>query len=68
MDSYSAHGDEGEMLSYLSNLDRNKLKNIFLVHGDIDRQEKFREALTKDGFNGIEIPELGGKYELTPET
>ena len=68
MDSYSAHGDEGEMLDYLSNLDRNKLKNIFLVHGDIDRQEKFKEALKKDGFRSIEIPELGDKYELTPES
>ncbi|MCK5710646.1 MAG: MBL fold metallo-hydrolase, partial [Deltaproteobacteria bacterium] len=68
MDSYSAHGDEGEMLSYLSNLDRNKLKNIFLVHGDIDRQEKFREALNKDGFNSVEIPELGDKYELATES
>jgi metallo-beta-lactamase family protein len=67
MDSYSAHGDEGEMLSYLSNLDRNKLKNIFLVHGNIDCQEKFRDALKKDGFNSIEIPELGDKHELTPE-
>jgi metallo-beta-lactamase family protein len=33
MDSYSAHGDEPEMLEYLSSLSRDKLKRIFLVHG-----------------------------------
>ncbi len=64
MDSYSAHGDQGEMLSYLSNLDRAKLKNIYLVHGDIERQENFKEGLLQDGFRSIEIPELGQRYKL----
>jgi metallo-beta-lactamase family protein len=64
MDSYSAHGDEPEMLEYLSSLSRDKLKRIFLVHGEIDRQEKFRSALDKEGFQDIQIPELGDKYEL----
>jgi metallo-beta-lactamase family protein len=64
MDSYSAHGDQNEMLEYLSNLDRSKLKNIFLVHGDLERQEKFRAGLEQEGFGNIEIPELGQKYKL----
>ncbi len=64
MDSYSAHGDQDEMLDYLSNLDREKLKTIYLVHGDIDRQENFREGLLQSGFKNIEIPELGDKHEL----
>ncbi len=68
MDSYSAHGDQNEMLDYLSNLDRTKLKKIFLVHGDIDRQEKFKEGLNKEGFNNVEIPELRAKYELVTES
>ena len=68
MDYYSAHGDQDEMLDYLSNLDRTKLKKIFLVHGDIDRQEKFKEGLNKEGFNNVEIPELRAKYELVTES
>ncbi len=64
MDSYSAHGDEPEMLEYLSNLSRDKLKSIYLVHGDLDRQEMFRSALKKEGFRDIQIPELGDKIEI----
>lgn len=64
MDSYSGHGDQQEMIEFLSNLDRQKLKNIFLVHGELDSQEAFKEALEQNEFKNIEIPELGQEYTL----
>ena len=64
MDSYSAHGDQDEMIEYLSNLEKDRLKSLYLVHGDIDRQKPFRKALKNFGFNNVEIPELGQEYEL----
>lgn len=64
MDSYSAHGDEDEMLNYLSNLNKEKLKKIYLVHGDIDRQELFKNRLLKEGFNNLEIPDLEDEFLL----
>jgi metallo-beta-lactamase family protein len=64
MDSYSGHGDQQEMLDFLSNLDRNKLKKIFLVHGELDSQQEFKIALEENNFSGIEIPELGQEFEL----
>ena len=64
MDSYSGHGDQQEMIEFLSNLDRRKLKNIFLVHGELDSQQAFKSALEKSNFNGIEIPELGQEFIL----
>ncbi len=67
MDSYSAHGDEKEMLEYLDNLDREKLKALYLVHGDYDNQLSFETALNKNGFRNVEIPELGYRYEIGNE-
>ena len=64
MDSFSAHGDEDEMLSYLSGLDREKLKKVFLVHGEYDRQEKFKSALEREGMKDVVIPELGSTFEI----
>ncbi len=58
MDSFSAHGDQDEMLDYLDNQDRKKLKQIFLVHGDYQRQRTFKGALKEAGFNKIMIPRL----------
>lgn len=62
IDSYSAHGDQDEMIEYLDNLNRDKLKTIFLVHGEIDSQQEFSKALMQNGFKDIQIPEL--KHEV----
>ena len=64
LDSFSAHGDQGEMIDFLGDQNRHKLKKIFLVHGEISRQEKFKEALLDDKFQSIEIPHLGQSYNL----
>lgn len=64
MDSFSAHGDHNEMLAFLDNQDRNKLKKMFLVHGDIERQKEFALALKEKGFSKIEIPVLGQVYKI----
>jgi len=64
MDSYSAHGDQQEMIDFLSNLDRKKLKKFFLVHGELESQEAFKSVLEINKFSGIEIPDLGQEFEL----
>ncbi len=64
MDSFSAHGDQEEMLDFLANQDKQKLKKIFLVHGEIDRQEVFKEAILEKGFKKVEIPVLDQEYNL----
>ena len=63
MDSFSAHADRIEMLDFLKN-QKGHLRKLFLVHGTIDRQEAFRDYLVENGFNDIEIPELGSEYRL----
>ena len=64
MDSYSAHGDQNEMIEYLSDLDKEKLKQIYLVHGDPDRQEIFKEGLLGKGYKQVLMPELGDEFDL----
>lgn len=64
MDSFSAHGDNDEMLDYLDNQNRAKLKKIFLVHGDLRRQEAFEQELLNRDFRKVEVPHLGQSYNL----
>lgn len=64
MDSFSAHGDQQEMIDFLQCQDKKKLKKIFLVHGEIDRQTIFKEAILSDGFRKVEIPVLDQVYNL----
>jgi metallo-beta-lactamase family protein len=63
MDSFSAHGDRVEMLQFLKNQTTTAQK-VFLVHGTIDRQEKWRDYLLENGFKAIEIPTLGSEVTL----
>jgi len=63
MDSFSAHGDRKEMLDVLKN-QAGSARQVFLVHGTIDRQEKWRDYLMAAGFKSVEIPQLGQEYNL----
>lgn len=64
MDSFSAHADYVEMQEYLSCQDPSKVKNLFLVHGEIRTQEAFREKLLAQGFRQVSIPAQGDAYEF----
>jgi metallo-beta-lactamase family protein len=64
MDSFSAHGDQKEMLQFLDPLDRGKLKQIFIVHGDNENQAAFKDALEKNRFKNISIPARGDVVEI----
>jgi len=63
MESFSAHGDRNEMADFIAN-QAGKVKKIFLVHGTLDRQERFAEFLKNKGFSDVAIPELGETVEL----
>ena len=63
MDSFSAHGDRKEMLANISN-QKNKVKRIFLVHGEFDIQQEFAEYLGQNGFNKVSIPKVGEEIIL----
>ena len=41
-----------------------KVKRLFLVHGEYEVQQAFRERLMRKGFNDVEIPELHSEIGL----
>ena len=64
MNSYSAHADEPELVDFVSHLDADRLKKIFLVHGDPERQEALGLALTAAGYPKPLAPARGESFEL----
>lgn len=64
MESFSAHADANELISYCDNFDKSRMNEIFLVHGDPDQQEIFRNNLSKLGFRKILIPAKGDAVEI----
>lgn len=57
MRSMSAHGDYEDLFQWLACQDKKLVKKLFLVHGEYDVQQAFRERLLKKDFYEVEIPE-----------
>jgi metallo-beta-lactamase family protein len=64
--SMSAHGDYEDLLHFLSGQDPDKVKKIFLVHGEYEVQQHFAAKLKEKGFENVEIPFQHQKCPLTP--
>lgn len=62
--SMSAHGDYEDLLKFMSCQDPAKVKKVFLVHGEYDVQEIFKQKLISKGFMNVEIPDRHQEFEL----
>lgn len=56
--SLSAHGDYEDLSQFLSCQNPKAVRRLFLVHGEYDVQQDFRDRLIKKGFADVEIPDL----------
>ena len=63
--SMSAHGDYEDLSQFLACQDPRQVKRLFLVHGEYNVQQQFRERLIKKGFTDVEIPEVHYEIGLT---
>jgi metallo-beta-lactamase family protein len=64
LSSLSAHGDYSEMIKYLQSQNKTMVKNIFLVHGNEEAQEEFKNHLNDAGFGKVTIPYAQESFEL----
>jgi len=64
LNSFSAHADRNELMTYISRFDRRRLKQIFLVHGDFDQAVMLNNALEESGFVNVTIPSTGDRATL----
>ncbi|MDR0661508.1 MAG: MBL fold metallo-hydrolase [Prevotellaceae bacterium] len=58
IDSMSAHADYDDLSQYLACQDPERVKRIFIVHGEPEVQEAFRKRLIKKGFDDVHIPKM----------
>lgn len=56
--SMSAHGDYEDLSQFLSCQNPQEVKKLFIVHGEYNVQEDFKERLRRKGFADVEIPEM----------
>ena len=60
IEGFSGHGDYKEMTDYLTScLKTNQVRRTFIVHGEPDAQEEYKNHLYEAGFMNIDIPTKG---------
>jgi metallo-beta-lactamase family protein len=62
--SMSAHGDYEDLLHFIASQKPEKVKKVFLVHGEYEVQQHFREKILAKGFCSVEIPAQHQRVEL----
>ena len=64
MNEYSAHGDYSDILKLLLRQDKDKVRQIFLVHGEKKVMAALKSTLREHGFRNVEIAEYRMSYEV----
>ncbi len=63
-DVFSGHGDQDDLLVFVKNQQKDNLKKLFLVHGEYQSMQDFQALLAEYGYQNVELPQKGQKYEL----
>jgi len=64
LNAFSAHADYNDIMEYIQALDRNRLKGIFLVHGEAEAQSNLKSLLEEKGY-AARIVRYGERYTLS---
>lgn len=64
IDGYSAHADQAELLGWARPLDRDRLQQLFVVHGEPSASATLVEKLGGEGFTRIANPQRGQSFEF----
>jgi metallo-beta-lactamase family protein len=62
-DVLSAHGDHEDLMNIARQQNKNKLRNIFLVHGEDASMQALADSLEEEGYR-VTIPEREVTYSL----
>jgi metallo-beta-lactamase family protein len=62
--SMSAHGDYDDLCQWLAQQDPKLVRELFLVHGEYEVQQDFRDRLLKKGFDSVRIPEMHSLFSV----
>lgn len=60
----SGHGDTDDLTQFLSNQNPQRVKGVFLVHGEHEVQKAFCERLKLKGFERVEVPAPHEEFTL----
>ncbi|GAB4124816.1 MAG: MBL fold metallo-hydrolase [Raineya sp.] len=64
IDIFSGHGDQNDLIAFVEQQDPLQLKQIFLIHGEEEAMQVFKDVLANRGYGQVNIPNKGESYNL----
>ncbi|MBN2104860.1 MBL fold metallo-hydrolase [bacterium] len=64
MNGFSAHADQNELMSYYRGMNKNRLQEVFVVHGETESAETLAEMIQSDIVQNVHVPSRGEKYQI----
>lgn len=64
IEGYSAHGDRNDLLEWVGRMDRSRLRQVFLVHGEPESAHALADAIRQLGIANVAVPALHEGFEL----
>ncbi len=64
VEGMSAHGDQDDLLRFMSCQESSQVKQVFLVHGEYNVSEELGEKLKRKGFARVSIPGMHQQITL----
>ncbi len=64
LNAFSAHADHDELLSWINHYDPERLRTIYILHGEYAQSEALAHGLGSIGYSQVQIPERGESVEI----
>ncbi len=64
IDVFSGHGDQHDLVNFVKKQNPQQVKKIFLIHGEEESMNTFKDLLAEKGYHQVEIPERGQSFVL----
>ena len=61
--TFSAHADKNHLMEWLGGMDKEKIKKVFLIHGEAEISKSFYKYLLKENYPAI-LPHPGDGFNL----
>ena len=64
IEGYSAHGDRHDLLAWVGHMERARLRQVFLVHGEPESANSLADGIRDLGIANVAVPALHERFDL----
>jgi len=61
---FSGHADRNGLLDFAKATPPDRLKKIFLVHGEVKQAQALKKSLHEEGYNAVHVPSVGEEFNI----